>query len=83
MSDCDKAQMNAIEEIHPDARVLLCQWHVLHAIRKFISIPQYRETWELIKQLPKIQEVEEFDKVWDQIRNSSVLDGFLEYMIGQ
>jgi hypothetical protein len=32
MTDCDQAQIAALEAVYPLSNVYLCTWHVLHAI---------------------------------------------------
>ncbi len=32
MTDHDRTQINALKAIYPDSQILLCKWHVLHAM---------------------------------------------------
>ena len=32
MTDCNQAQIRALEMMHPQSQIFLCHWHVLHAI---------------------------------------------------
>jgi transposase-like protein len=48
MTDCDKAQMNAISAVYPDSMVLLCWWHVLRAIRMHFCTEEFPELWERV-----------------------------------
>jgi hypothetical protein len=45
MSDRDKAQMNAIETIYPDSKLLLWWWHVLRAIQMHFCTEEFLEVW--------------------------------------
>ena len=41
MTDCDQAQINALEAIYPESTVNLCIWHVLRAMRSHFNTNQY------------------------------------------
>jgi hypothetical protein len=48
MTDHDKAQMNAISAVYLDSTVLLCWWHMLHAIQMHFHTEEFPELWECI-----------------------------------
>jgi len=48
MSDCDQAQMNAIKAAYLGTTLLLCWWHVLHAMQMHFHTEEFPELWEHI-----------------------------------
>ena len=53
MSDRDKAQMNAVNTVYPDSRLLLCWWHVLCAIRMHSRMEEFPGVWSRIREWVK------------------------------
>jgi hypothetical protein len=49
MTDCDHAQMNALRLVYPDSQMLLCKWHVLHAMRSHFNTSEFPELWAKVK----------------------------------
>ena len=43
MTDCDQAQITALEAVYPLSQVLLCMWHVLYTIRLHFRTDQFLE----------------------------------------
>ena len=50
ISDRDKAQMNTINTVYPDLKLLLCWWHVLHAIWMHFHMEEFPEVWERVRE---------------------------------
>ncbi len=46
MSDRDKAQMNVVKAVYPKTTLLLCWWHVLHAMQMHFRMEEFPELWE-------------------------------------
>jgi hypothetical protein len=68
MSDKDRAQMNSIRRIFPEAQLLLCWWHVLHAWQQHFVTVHHPELWELLKAWIRIPNQSEFDEQWERIK---------------
>ena len=51
MTDCDQAQINALEMVYPQSQIFLCHWHVLHAIRSHFVTMEFEALWQKIKTL--------------------------------
>ena len=49
MTDRDLAQINACSSCYPEAAILLCWWHVLHAWQQHFHISDYPELWTMLK----------------------------------
>jgi hypothetical protein len=88
MSDFDWAQINACKIASVDWKhinnertsfILLCWWHVLHAWQQHFHIPQSPELWELLKKWIRMENQEDFDAAWDQIKQTAP-DTFVEYL---
>jgi hypothetical protein len=41
MTDCDQAQISALETVYPQTWVILCRWHVLHAIQSHFQTDHF------------------------------------------
>lgn len=67
MTDCDQAQISALRRVYPQSQVLLCRWHVLHAIQSHFRTDQFPELWALVKKLVKTSDLAEFMMIWDKI----------------
>jgi hypothetical protein len=68
MSDKDRAQINSVEFVYPEAQPLLCWWHVLHAWQQHFVTSQHPELWALLKKWIRTTEQDAFDRQWDAIK---------------
>lgn len=81
MSDCDKAQMNAIGTVYPDSKLLLCWWHVLRAIRMHFRTEEFLEVWARIREWVKTPDQTKFDSIWEWLQTDpSVPQSLTEYL---
>ena len=81
MTDCDKAQMNAIEAVYPDAQMILCWWHVLRAIWTHFRTEEFPELWERIRAWVKTDDQAKFDSVWHEMQtDASVPQSLVDYL---
>lgn len=69
MSDKDRAEINAMELVYPESKILLCWWHVLHAWQQHFVTSHYPELWDLLKKWIRIQDSAEFDAAWEKIKS--------------
>ena len=84
MTDCDQAQIAALEAVYPQSQVLLCTWHVLHAIQSHFRTDQFPELWALVKKLVHTRDLAEFNKIFDKIsRDPAFPQSFVEYFSTQ
>ena len=67
MTDCDQAQIAALEAVYPQSQVLLCTWHVLHVIWSHFRTDQFPELWALVKKLVHTSDLAEFNEILDKI----------------
>ena len=67
MTDRDQAQIAALEAIYPQSKIYLCAWHVLHAIRSHLVIPQFPALWARIRRWVTTDDLGEFLTLWDEI----------------
>jgi hypothetical protein len=67
MTDCDQAQINALEMVYPQSRIFLCHWHVLRAIRSHFVTPAFEALWQKIKALVRTDNQDTFDSLWNEI----------------
>ena len=65
MSDRDKAQMNAVNTVYPDSKLLLCWWHVLRAIWTHFHTEEFPEVWDHIREWIKTPDQSRFDTLWE------------------
>jgi hypothetical protein len=73
MTNCNKAQTNAIAAVYPDSKVLLCWWHMLHTIQMHFHMNTFSELWEHIHAWVKTSDQNKFDSLWQEIQtNTSV-----------
>ena len=80
MTDCDQAQISALQAIYPQSQVLLCKWHVLHAIQSHFWTDQFPELWTLLKKLVSTSDLAEFLTIWDKIyTDQGFPKSFVEY----
>jgi transposase-like protein len=81
MSDRDKAQMNAINAVYPDSKLLLCWWHVLRAIRMHFRTEEFPEVWDRIHDWVKTSDQSKFDSHWEWIQTDpSVPQSLVDYL---
>jgi hypothetical protein len=84
MTDCDQAQISALEAVYPQSQVLLCTWHVLHAIQSHFWINHFLELWTLVKKLVHTSDLAEFTKILDKISSDPAFpQSFTEYFSKQ
>ena len=67
MTDCDQAQIAALETVFPQGQVLLGTWHVLHAIQSHCWTDHFPELWALIKKLVSTPHQANFNQIFDKI----------------
>jgi hypothetical protein len=67
MTDCDQAQINALEMVYPQSRIFLCHWHVLRAIRSHFVTTEFEALWQKIKSLITTDNQTTFDRLWYEI----------------
>jgi hypothetical protein len=80
MSDRDQAQMNAIRERVPEAKLLLCWWHVLHAWRRHLKTEEHPILWDELKRWIRVREQDKFNKCWEKIKDLSPSADFTKYL---
>ena len=81
MSDRDQAQLNTIKAVYPDTKLLLCWWHVLHAMWMHFHTEEFLELWEHVRELVKTSDQSRFDSLWEWIQtNPSVPQSFVDYL---
>jgi len=81
MSDCDKAQMNAIKAMYPGSTLLLCWWHVLHAIQMHFHMEEFPELWKHVCEWVKTPDQLKFDSWWEEMQTDpSVPQSFIDYL---
>ena len=73
ITDCDKAQMNAITAVYPVSVVLLCWWHVLCAIRMHFCTEEFPEVWERICTWIKTSDQILFDQIWQDLQTDALV----------
>ena len=73
MTDCDKAQMNAITAMYLETTVLLCWWHVLHAIRMHFRTEEFLDLWERICLWIKMSNQIQFDLWWQEMQTDTLV----------
>lgn len=81
MSDCDQAQLNAVKAVYPETQLLLCWWHVLHAMRMHFCMEEFPELWVRVWEWVKTPDQATFDSLWEWIQtDSSVPQSFVAYL---
>jgi hypothetical protein len=81
MSDRDKAQMNAVNTVYPDSKLLLCWWHVLRAIRTHFRTEEFPEVWDRIREWIKTSDQSRFDTLWEWFQTDpSVPRSLVDYL---
>ena len=81
MTDCDQAQIMAIEAVYPETKTLLCLWHVLRAIRSHFVTEKFPVLWSKVKALVNTKDLAEFFNLHDYIfTDPSVPSSVVQYM---
>jgi len=81
MTDCDQAQINALETVYPQSRIFLCHWHVLRAMRSHFVTTEFDALWVKIKALVKTDNQGIFDSLWQEIcTDPSVPQSVVKYL---
>jgi MULE transposase domain len=81
MTDRDHVQINALRIVYPDSQILLCKWHVLHAMRSHFNTNEFPDLWAKVKAFVNASELAVFAKLWVEILNDpSVPQSFVQYM---
>jgi MULE transposase domain len=84
MTDCDQAQIAAIQAVYPQSQTLLCMWHVLHVMRSHLSTKAYPVLWDNVKAWVKTEDPAEFSQLKDKIFNDpSTPQSFIDYLTNQ
>ena len=84
MMDCDRAQIVALNTVYPQSQVLLCTWHVLHAIQSHFQIDHFPDLWALVKKLVHTSDLAEFNRILDKISSDPAFpQSFVEYFSTQ
>ena len=84
MTDCDQAQIAALKIVYPQSQVLLCTWHVLHAIQSHFRTDQFPDLWALIKKLVHTVDLAEFNQILDKISSDPAFpQSFIDYFSTQ
>jgi MULE transposase domain len=81
MTDCNQGQINALETVYPQSRILLCHWHVLRAIRSHFVTAEFEGLWQKIKALVTTDNQAAFDRLWCEIcTDPSVPPSVVKYL---
>jgi hypothetical protein len=81
MSDHNKAQMNAVNTVYLDSKLLLCWWHVLRAIRMHFCMEEFPEVWSRIREWVKTSDQSKFDLLWEWFQtNPSAPQSLVDYL---
>jgi hypothetical protein len=81
MSDHNQAQMNTIKARYPEMKLLLCWWHVLHAMWTHFCTEEFLELWKHIREWVKTSDQSTFDSIWEWIwTDESVPQSFVDYL---
>jgi len=81
ITDCDQAQINALEIVYPQSQIFLCHWHVLRAIRSHFVTTEFEALWQKIKALITTDNQATFDSLWYEISTDpSVPPSVVKYL---
>ena len=84
MSDCDKAQMNAIGSVYPDLKLLLCWWHMLRAMWMHFHAEEFPEVWAHLREWVKTPDQTKFNSIWEWLQTDpSVPVSLTDYLRSQ
>ena len=73
MSDRNKAQMNMVNTVYPDSKLLLCWWHVLCAIWMNFHMEEFPEVWDHICEWVKTLDQSKFDTIWEWLQTDPLV----------
>ena len=72
MSDHDQGQLNAIKVVYSESGILLCWWHVLHAMQLHCCwMKEFPKLWECVYEWVKTPDLSKFDSWWNEIASQS------------
>jgi MULE transposase domain len=81
MTDCDQAQMAAINDVYPESQTLLCMWHMLHAMCSHFATNEFLALWEKIKAWVNTDNLAEFYQLWGLISSDpSIPQSVVQYL---
>jgi len=81
MTNHDHAQIKVLRIVYPDSQILLCKWHVLHAIQLHFNTNEFLDLWAKVKTFVNTSELADFARLWVEILNDpSVPQSFMQYM---
>ena len=81
MTDCDQAQINALETVYPESQIFLCHWHVLRVIQSYFVMTEFKALWQKIKALITTDNQVTFDSLWHEIcTDLSVPPSVMKYL---
>jgi hypothetical protein len=81
MTDCDQAQIAAIEAVYPGTKTLRCLWHMLCMIRSYFITKAFSALWYAIKALVNMKDLAEFYNLSNYIfTDPSVPSSVVQYM---
>ena len=81
MTNHDHAQINVLRIVYPDSQILLCKWHVLHAIQLHFNTNEFLDLWAKVRTFVNTSELADFARLWVEILNDpSVPQSFMQYM---
>ena len=67
MTDCDQAQIAALQIVCPQSQILLCTWHVLRMMRSHFVTDQFEALWDKIEAWVNTNDLSKFLTLWDEI----------------
>jgi hypothetical protein len=80
MSDCDQAQIVAIEQAYPLSWIFLCTWHVLRAMWCHFVTDNFKLLWEKVQIWVKTSDSAKFSRIWDEISSDPLVPkSLIEY----
>ena len=81
MTDCDKAQIAALDLVYRHSRIFLCTWHVLRAMRSHFVTEEFKPLWEKIKAWVTMDDLSKFYNLWDEItQDQSTPKSVIKYL---
>ena len=73
MSDCDQAQIVAIEQAYLLSQIFLCTWHILHAMQHHFVTNMFKPLWDKIQIWVKTSDSAKFSKIWEEISSDPLV----------
>jgi len=81
ISDCDKAQMNAVMGVFPESTLLLCWWHVLCTMRMHFRMEEFPDLWNRVHEWVRASDQLKFDSLWEEMQaDPTVPHSFVGYL---